>query len=146
MEMSKRQETKPAYRVAGWAQDLERSLLRQMVGVVSQPGILSFAGGLPANELFPNKPFAEALAQVLSGDQRAMQYGSPPPALLDHICDLMALRGVDCQPDQLVITTGAQQGLQVATQLLLNYGGASSRKKSSIPAVARSSGPCERKA
>jgi 2-aminoadipate transaminase len=123
MEMSKRQETKPAYRVAGWAQDLERSLLRQMVGVVSQPGILSFAGGLPANELFPNKPFAEALAQVLSGDQRAMQYGSTPPALLDHICDLMALRGVDCQPDQLVITTGAQQGLQVATQLLLNYGG-----------------------
>ncbi|MDX1664647.1 MAG: PLP-dependent aminotransferase family protein [Candidatus Promineifilaceae bacterium] len=109
--------------LADWAATMERSLLRQMIGVVSQPGILSFAGGLPAPELFPQKRYARAVAEVLATDRRALQYAPPHTPLKEHIVQLMATRGVHCEPEQIFLTTGAQQALAVLTRLLLNPGG-----------------------
>jgi 2-aminoadipate transaminase len=102
---------------------MKRSVLRQMISVVSRPGILSFAGGLPASELFPAADYAAALAHVLTTDPRALQYGPPSASLKTHIVRLMAQRGVVCTPEQVFITSGAQQGLDVLTRLLLNPGG-----------------------
>lgn len=102
---------------------MKRSVLRQMLTVVSRPGILSFAGGLPAPELFPATQYAAALASVLADDPLALQYGPPSHLLKTHIVELMAQRGVVCAPEQVFITTGAQQGLDVLTRLLLNPGG-----------------------
>ena len=115
--------TGPEIVLADWARTLERSLLRQLVALVSRPGILSFAGGLPAPELFPQQAYADALVQVLRHDRRALQYGPPYPPLQEHIVALMAQRGVTCRPEQVFITTGAQQALNVLTRLLLNPGG-----------------------
>jgi 2-aminoadipate transaminase len=84
----------PSIRLADWTQVMERSMLRQMLAVVSQPGILSFAGGLPAPELFPREGFAQAMAHVLATDDRALQYGPPLESLKKHIVGLMAERGV----------------------------------------------------
>ncbi|HEX6387642.1 MAG TPA: PLP-dependent aminotransferase family protein, partial [Anaerolineae bacterium] len=108
--------------LAGWTQGMSRSMLRQMLAVVSRPGILSFAGGLPAPELFPAAEYAQALTQVLATDACALQYGPPFEPLKAHIVQLMAQRGVRCHEAQVFLTTGAQQGLDVLTRLLLDPG------------------------
>ena len=109
--------------LADWARTMERSVLRQMIGVVSRPGVLSFAGGLPAAEHFPREAYAAALARVLAEDENALQYGPPFAPLRRHIVNLMRARGVTCSREQIFITTGAQQALDVLTRLLLNPGG-----------------------
>lgn len=110
-------------KLADWAVRLERSVLRQMIAVVSRPGILSFAGGLPAPELFPTAGYAQALADVLAEDPRALQYGPPFEPLKQQIVQLMAGRGITCTPEQVFLTTGAQQALDVVARLFLNPGG-----------------------
>ncbi len=96
-----------------------RSLLRELVGVVSAPGILSFAGGLPATELFPTAEYSKALQSVLASDARSLQYCPPFAPLTEHIRAIMQRRGVSCDTSQIVITSGAQQGIQILAQLLL---------------------------
>ncbi len=109
--------------LADWTYTMSRSVLRQMIGVVSQPGILSFAGGLPAPELFPAADYAAAITHVLATDPKALQYGLPFAPLKQHIVQLMAQRGITCTTEQIFLTTGAQQGLDVLARLLLNPGG-----------------------
>lgn len=109
-------------KLAHWTQTMRRSMLRQMIAVVSRPGILSFAGGLPAPELFPAADYAGATSHVLATDAKALQYGPPFQPLKAHIVKLMAQRGVTCTEEEVFLTTGAQQGLDVLTRLLLNPG------------------------
>jgi len=113
----------PGIRSAHWTRSMERSVLRQMLAVVSRPGILSFAGGLPAPDLFPTADYSAALSKVLSTDPGALQYGPPFAPLKDHIVGLMAERGVACAPEQIFLTTGAQQALDVLTRFLLDPAG-----------------------
>lgn len=113
----------PQIRLASWTSTMQRSMLRQMIAVVGQPGILSFAGGLPAPELFPVEDYTAALARVLSTDRGSLQYGPPYLPLKHHIVGLMAQRGVTCRPEQVFLTTGAQQALAVLSRLLLDNGG-----------------------
>jgi 2-aminoadipate transaminase len=111
-----------APRMARWADNMQRSVLRQMIAVVSQPGILSFAGGLPDPALFPAREYAAAVAQVLHADPKALQYGPPSAELKHQIVNLMAQRGVRCDADNVFISTGAQQILDVLTRLFVNPG------------------------
>lgn len=115
--------TTPEIRPANWTRSMQRSVLRQMLAVVARPGILSFAGGLPAPDLFPTADYSAALSRVLSTDSGALQYGPPFAPLKEHIVGLMADRGVTCAPEQIFLTTGAQQALDVLTKFLLNSAG-----------------------
>jgi 2-aminoadipate transaminase len=96
----------PEMKLADWCNKVERSVLRQLIGVVSQPGILSFAGGLPAPELFPTSGLATAFQTVFNNDPLALQYRPPFVPLKKHIVNLMAKRFVSKSPlhDQLQIT------------------------------------------
>lgn len=107
--------------LAGRTGALGRSLLRELIGVVSRPGILSLAGGLPDPELFPTTHYSAALAEVLA-DERALQYGPPWEPLREEVVRLMALRGVECTPDRVFLTSGAQQALSLLAWLLLDPG------------------------
>ncbi len=109
--------------LADWTHSMSRSVLRQMIAITARPGILSFAGGLPDPALFPTADYAAALQQVLAADPKALQYGPPLEALKAHIVGLMAERGVQVTPEQVFLTTGAQQGLDILTRLFLNPGG-----------------------
>jgi len=109
--------------LADWTHSMSRSVLRQMIAITARPGILSFAGGLPDPTLFPTADYAAALQQVLAADPKALQYGPPLEALKVHIVGLMAERGVQVTPEQVFLTTGAQQGLDILTRLFLNPGG-----------------------
>ncbi|MEW5987076.1 MAG: PLP-dependent aminotransferase family protein [Chloroflexota bacterium] len=121
--------------LADWAQKMKRSVLRQMLAVVARPGILSFAGGLPAPELFPTADYAQAAAHVLATDAKALQYGPPFQPLKEHIVHLMAQRGVQCSAEQVFLTTGAQQALDILTRLLLNPGGQMILEKMAYPGI-----------
>jgi 2-aminoadipate transaminase len=109
--------------LAHWAREIRLSALQEMLSAASRPDILSFALGLPAKELFPIQAFAQAMAQALASDARALQYSPPLESLKAHVVALMAERGVSCQPEQIFLTAGAQQGMNLLTRLLLDTGG-----------------------
>ncbi|MCB9171296.1 MAG: PLP-dependent aminotransferase family protein [Ardenticatenales bacterium] len=107
-------------KLAEWTTHVKRSVLRDMIAVVSKPGILSFAGGLPAPDLFPCDSFSDAVAHAMSSDALALQYRPPYEPLKAQIVELMRMRGVECSTRQIFITTGAQQALAVLAQMLLD--------------------------
>ncbi len=102
---------------------LTRSRLRQLALLAGQPGLLSLAGGLPAAELIPRTAYATALRDVLDAGGAALQYGQPHEPLRERIVELMRERGVGCEPRQVLLTSGAQQALSLAAQLLVTPGG-----------------------
>jgi len=97
--------------------------LREVMEIASRPGVLSFAVGLPATDLFPREALAEATAHVLRTEPAALQYTLPLRALKDEIVRIMALRGVHCRPEQVFLTSGAQQAMDLLAHLLLDPGG-----------------------
>jgi 2-aminoadipate transaminase len=116
-------QTQQRAELAGWAQGLERSALQQMLVATSRPGIISFALGMPAVELFPTDALASATERVLSTNASALQYSPPLQSLKQHVRELMKWRGVDCDEDQIFLTAGAQQGMSLLSRLLLEPGG-----------------------
>lgn len=108
--------------LAGWTHSIKRSALQDMLVASARPGILSFALGLPAAELFPAADYSEAVVRVLADDPRALQYGPPFQPLKRHVVSLMARRGVACREEQVFLTAGAQQGLNLLARLLLEPG------------------------
>ncbi len=109
--------------LAKWARKVKRSPLQEALFAAAQPGIISFAMGLPAPELFPVEGLMRASRYVLANDSRALQYGPPFQPLKKQIVQLMAKREVDCSERQIFLTTGAQQGINLLARLLLEPGG-----------------------
>ena len=96
-------------------------MMRELMPLTTRPDIISFAGGLPAPDLFPVEDYRACVDHVLTEEgRRALQYGPIYPPLKEALVHLMKLRGVVVDPDDLLITNGAQQGLSVVGQLLLN--------------------------
>ncbi|BCL80807.1 2-aminoadipate aminotransferase [Ktedonobacteria bacterium brp13] len=118
-DITKRQEI----RLARWAQEVQQSTIQQLLAVATQPGILSFALGLPAAELFPVQAYAQAVEQLLLDHNQALQYGMPELSLKRHIVALMEQRGVRCHENQVFLTMGAQQAMSLLARLLLDLNG-----------------------
>ena len=108
--------------LAGWARGLKRSAMQEMLVATSRSGIISFALGLPAVELFPTTVLAEAAERVLSANPVALQYSPPLQSLKQHVRELMKQRGVKCREEQIFLTAGAQQGMSLLSHLLLEPG------------------------
>jgi DNA-binding transcriptional MocR family regulator len=105
------------------------SEIRELLKVIDRPGIISFAGGIPDPALFPVALIAEAHRHVLEDPARAgsaLQYsvseGYEP--LREWLAGYMRAKGVTCGIDNILITTGSQQGIYLAGRLLLNAGDA----------------------
>jgi 2-aminoadipate transaminase len=110
-------------RLARWARVAGTSPLQTLLSVGGRPGMISFAMGLPAPELFPAAEYGRAAAAVLEEDPRALQYQPPHRPLQEQVVALMAQRGVACAPEQVFLTTGAQQGISLLARILLEPGG-----------------------
>jgi 2-aminoadipate transaminase len=94
-----------------------------MLSLTAAPDIISFAGGLPASEYLPVAQYRSCLNKVMERDQsRSMQYSPQFLPLREWIAAHMARRGLRCQPEQVFITNGAQQGLAILSRLLLDPG------------------------
>lgn len=109
--------------LASWTNTIKRSALQEMLAAASRPGVISFALGLPAPELFPVDEYGEAAAAVLRSDPRALQYQPPFAPLKSQVVELMRRRGVFCREEQVFLTAGAQQGMNLLVRLLLEPGG-----------------------
>lgn len=100
-----------------------QSPLRDLLGRAARPGVISFAVGLPAAELFPAAELAAANAALLPARPECLQYALPAAPLKDQIVELMAGRGVACRREQVFLTSGAQQAMDLLSRLLLDPGG-----------------------
>ncbi|MGB7336976.1 MAG: PLP-dependent aminotransferase family protein [Salaquimonas sp.] len=109
---------------ASRASRMKASEIRELLKLLDQPDIISFAGGIPDPKLFPKAEFAEAFANILSGSSAsaALQYsvseGYLP--LRQWLVNHMAEIGVPCEVDNILITSGSQQALDYLGKLFLS--------------------------
>ncbi|HVG10214.1 MAG TPA: PLP-dependent aminotransferase family protein [Thermoanaerobaculia bacterium] len=109
-------------RLARSVAEIQLSGLREVMDLVTRPGILSLAVGLPAADLFPMTALAEASAHLLATDPGSLQYAPPFKPLKAQVAELMAMRGVRVQPEQIFLTTGSQQAMDLLCRLLVDPG------------------------
>lgn len=106
--------------------DLKPSDIREVGKLIAKnPGTISFAGGLPDPALFPSEAMAKVTNKILTEKAGvALQYGFTlgRPALREKVAGLMAREGVTSTADNIMITTGSQQGLTLSTMVFLNPG------------------------
>lgn len=113
------------YRYAQRMKGMQSSVVREILKVTSQPDVISFAGGMPAPELFPLKEIEEACIKVLREQgSSALQYsiteGYVP--LREFIVRKMGRYGIVASVDNVLITTGSQQALDLVSRVLLDPG------------------------
>ncbi|WP_323777494.1 PLP-dependent aminotransferase family protein [Leisingera sp.] len=105
---------------------MKASAIRELLKLLDQPDIISFAGGIPDSALFPTDEFAKAFKNSLSPERQAMalQYsvseGYMP--LREWIVGEMAKIGIVCDPGNVLITSGSQQALDYLGKLFLSPG------------------------
>jgi len=108
------------------AHNLRASEIRALFSVVSRPEVVSLAGGMPNLKDLPlDKLAASAEKLIRNHGAQAMQYGSGQgwEVLRERITEVMAYDGiVGADPDDVVVTTGSQQALDLVTELFVNPG------------------------
>ncbi|WP_419904299.1 PLP-dependent aminotransferase family protein [Kiloniella sp.] len=103
---------------------MKASEIRELLKLLDQPDIISFAGGIPDPALFPAEEFQQAFTDTLTGEKRtdALQYsvseGYAP--LREWIAEEMEKLGIPCSIDNILITSGSQQALDYLGKLLLS--------------------------
>jgi 2-aminoadipate transaminase len=102
------------------------STIREILKVTEQPDIISFAGGLPAPELFPVAEILSAAERVLGEGNAAGSLQYSPTEGFAPLREAFAAesreRGIDCSADDILITTGSQQPLDLVGKIFLNEG------------------------
>jgi DNA-binding transcriptional MocR family regulator len=109
------------------AAGLSASEVRALFAVASRPEVVSLAGGMPFVAALPVEKVTRSLTRVMeSSGHRALQYGSGQglPELREQILDIMALEGIRAGVDDVVVTTGSQQALDLVAKLFINPGDA----------------------
>ena len=106
--------------------EVRSSPVRDILALTQRDEVISFAGGLPAPELFPAELIAGAFASALAPTvaARALQYSSSEgdPQLRELLAARFALRGLEAQASQILVTTGSQQALALVATVLLDPG------------------------
>ncbi|MFL6213351.1 MAG: PLP-dependent aminotransferase family protein [Blastocatellia bacterium] len=113
------------YRFARRMSRMVVSEVREILKVTEHPEIISFAGGLPAPELFPVAAIAQAHAEVFAEEgSQAMQYSTTEGVrpLREWIARRVGERGVKATADNVVVTTGSQQAIDLIAKVFLDPG------------------------
>ncbi|MFC9615501.1 PLP-dependent aminotransferase family protein [Streptomyces sp. NPDC056938] len=111
--------------LAARAATVTASPVREILALTARPEVISFAGGLPAPELFDTEGVSEAFRAVLDEQPKAaLQYSTTEgdPGLRTAVAARVGARGLPTAPDDLVITTGSQQGLSLLASALIEPG------------------------
>ncbi|MET7539183.1 PLP-dependent aminotransferase family protein [Streptomyces sp. NPDC005507] len=111
--------------LAARAVTVTASPVREILALTARPEVISFAGGLPAPELFDTEGVSEAFRAVLDEQPKAaLQYSTTEgdPGLRTAVAARVGARGLPTAPDDLVITTGSQQGLSLLASALIEPG------------------------
>ena len=113
------------YRYAQRMNTMGSSLIRELLKITQNPEIISFAGGLPAPEVFPIEAFNAATNRVLQNQgQQALQYGATEGymPLRQWIVDYMAGYGIEAKVENVLVTSGSQQALDLIGKVMINPG------------------------
>ncbi|WP_334189111.1 aminotransferase-like domain-containing protein [Noviherbaspirillum sp.] len=107
------------------AEQLQSSVIREILKVTMRPEITSFAGGLPSPATFPVERMREAFDAVLSRQGSvALQYGPSDgyAPLREWVADHLSTDGVRILPEQVLMTSGSQQALDLLAKVLIDQG------------------------
>lgn len=109
------------------AQEMKASAIREILKITERPDVISFAGGLPAPELFPIQALKKACIKVLeTHGPKSLQYSLTMGVLplREILADRLSKKGLPITLDNLFITGGSQQGLDLVAKVFLNEGDA----------------------
>ncbi|WNM27310.1 PLP-dependent aminotransferase family protein [Demequina capsici] len=110
---------------AARAHEMRASEIRALFAVASRPEVVSLAGGMPYIGGLPLEEIGEMMKRlVVEQGEVALQYGSGQgdEGLRERILDVMALEGISAHPDDVVVTTGSQQALDLVTNIFIDPG------------------------
>ena len=106
---------------------MKSSAIRELLKITQLPDVISFAGGLPAPELFPVREIEEACSYLLRHEAKmALQYSTTEghPPLREFLAESMSKYGIHYGPDNVLITTGSQQALDLIGKIFIDPGAA----------------------
>jgi 2-aminoadipate transaminase len=112
-------------RYAQRTQRMGSSVIRELLKLTEQPDIISFAGGLPAPDVFPVEEFRRACDKVLTDmGPQALQYGATEGflPLREMIVRHSTRYGIDVTPENVMVTSGSQQALDLLGKVFINRG------------------------
>jgi 2-aminoadipate transaminase len=112
-------------RYAARAAGMVASEIRALFAVASRPEVVSLAGGMPYVTALPLDTVGELVADIVARHGTvALQYGSGQgdPHLREQICEVMRLEGIEAGPDDVVVTVGSQQALDLITRIFIDPG------------------------
>lgn len=118
--------------VLGWepclaerTKGLQSSAIRELLKLTQKPDIISFAGGLPAPDFFPTREVEEACRYIIQEDgAQALQYSATEgyTPLKEYLSDSMHKYGVPAVPDNVLLTNGSQQALDLIGKIFIDPG------------------------
>jgi DNA-binding transcriptional MocR family regulator len=112
-------------RYAERTRGMTASEIRALFAVASRPEVVSLAGGMPYTTALPLDSVGKLMSDLMATrGAQALQYGSGQgdPVLRELICDVMALEGISASPDDVVVTVGSQQALDLVTRIFCDPG------------------------
>jgi DNA-binding transcriptional MocR family regulator len=112
-------------RYAARTEGMKASEVRALFSVASRPEVVSLAGGMPNISDLPLDVVGKGIADLIAHDgPTAMQYGSGQgtPELREQICEIMRLEGIEAHPDDIVVTVGSQQAVDLVTRIFCDPG------------------------
>jgi DNA-binding transcriptional MocR family regulator len=112
-------------RYAGRTRGMTASEIRALFAVASRPEVVSLAGGMPYLPALPMDAVGELMGTLVTGNgAAALQYGPGQgnPVLRERICEVMALEGIAGSAEDVVVTVGSQQGLDMVSRVFLDPG------------------------
>lgn len=112
-------------RYAARATGMVASEVRALFSVASRPEVVSLAGGMPYVTALPLDVVGELVSDLIAKrGPVALQYGSGQgdPHLREQICDVMRMEGIEANPDDVVVTVGSQQALDLITRIFIDPG------------------------
>src|SRR4051812_18324878 len=110
--------------IAARLRDVASSPVRDILALTARPGVISFAGGLPAPELFDGPGLRDAFVAALADAGRTLQYSTTEgdPALRELIAARLSARGLVTGADDVLVTSGSQQALTLVAAVTLEPG------------------------
>lgn len=112
-------------RYAARTRGMTASEIRALFSVASRPEVVSLAGGMPYLNALPLDAVGSVVERLVSErGSVALQYGSGQgdEVLREQICDVMRLEGIEAHPDDVVVTVGSQQALDLVTRIFIDPG------------------------
>src|SRR5215218_8659140 len=105
---------------------MKSAATRDLMATLSRPGIISLAGGFPDTKAFGEEAFREISRNIASDAAQALQYGPTAglEAIKDVIVEVMGAEGTPARQEDVFVTTGAQQGLDLIAKVFLDEGDA----------------------